>query len=549
MRATEVDFRTGLREQAEHVERYRRGQLTDAEFRPLRVGYGLYYERPDTSYMQRLKLPGGVLTARQAEAVATIADEYAGGRLHLTTRQNLQLHWIDLAHVATIYERLQAVGLTTRGAAGDSVRAVTCCQHAGLWPGDLFDVAPYARAVHEHFLFHPFNLRLPRKFKVAFASCAADCIQALVNDLAYFPRERDGRRGFSVYAAGGLGAQPFLARPIRDFLPAEDTLIMTEAILRLWHERGERKNRKRARMKYLFQRMHAERFVAAVDAMYAGVEAQAGTALRKAVREMLTAFQLSAPTEPPSAVPHSRDAESAHWLRTNVFAQKQEGYYGVTVQVPLGELTGAQLRAVAAVAREFGARELRATTDQNLMVPWVAGERLQDVHRRLRQIGLAEANALHLTDVTSCPGADYCSLAITRSMQVAGAIRAHLRASDCAVADIGPLRIKISGCPNACGQHHIGDIGLTGLSLKGHDGEPRAHYSLLLGGRTGERTAAIGMRVRARFPESEVPKVIAALAEDYRRRRLRGEHFGDFVQRVGIDDLSTLARTAAGCVR
>src|SRR5262249_27927842 len=221
-----------------------------------------------------------ILTAAQADEVAAIADDYARGVIHVTTRQDVQLHWIDLAKVMEIYERLHAVGITTRGACADSVRNITGCIHAGIWPGELFDVAPYLLALHEYFLFHPLNLTLPRKFKIAFSSCDADCVQGPVNDIAFFPRLRGSQRGFSVHAGGGLGSQPFLARPLREFVAVEDTFLIAEAILRLQHRSGERKNRKKARMKYLFQRLGAQRFLAEVDRLYAQIEAQECQALR-----------------------------------------------------------------------------------------------------------------------------------------------------------------------------------------------------------------------------------------------------------------------------
>jgi sulfite reductase beta subunit-like hemoprotein len=497
--------------------------------------------------MQRIKLPGGLLTAAQVDVLGDIADQYARGVIHVTTRQDVQLHWIDLTDVIEIYERLHAVGITTRGACADSVRNVTGCIHGGLWPAELFDVTPYVYAVHEYFLFHPLNLTLPRKFKIGFSECSEDCAQAPVNDIGYFPRLRDGKPGFAIQAGGGLGSQPFLARPIRDFIPAEDTLILAEAILRLQHRSGERKNRKKARMKYLFQRLGAERFSAEVDHLYAQVDEHEGTALRAELREIVAGFHLGTPCQPPSPVPDRANQEFAHWLRTNTFAQKQAGYYGATVQLPLGDVTTSQFRVIGALARELGSGYLRATNDQNLMVPWMPGGRLEEFYNRLRDISLADSDALHITDVTSCPGADFCSLAVSRSMGIAAAIRTHLLGSNGHIEELGVFRIKISGCPNSCGQHHIGDIGLTGLSLKGEDGQDHPHYSMLVGGRVGE-DGAIGRRVSGRFPEAEVPKVVAALAEYYRSERRAGERFGDFVRRVGTDRLSEVARAAAAVV-
>jgi sulfite reductase beta subunit-like hemoprotein len=548
MRPTDADFRAALSGHGARIERYRHGQMSDDEFRPVRLSYGLYYQLDHTSHMQRVKLPGGLMTLAQVNELADIADEFARGVLHVTTRQDVQMHWIDLGKVVEIYERLHAVGISTRGACSDSVRNVTGCIHAGTWPGELFDVTPYVFATNEYFLFHPLNLTLPRKFKIGFSSCADDCAQAPVNDIGFFPSVRDGEPGFAVHAGGGLGSQPFLARPVRDFMPAADTLIMAEAILRLQHRLGERKNRKKARMKYVFQRLGAERFIAEVDRLYAEIEAGQGAALRAELQEMVDGFHAAEPRHAASPLPDSSDAAFKHWARTNSYEQKQAGYYGATVQLPLGDVTGAQFRAVGALASALGAGVVRAANDQNLMIPWIPGGRLAELYGGLREIGLANADALHITDVAACPGADYCSLAVSRSMGVAAAIRSHLLATNGQVEQLGVFRIRISGCPNSCGQHHVGDIGLTGLSLKGDDGQDHPHYSMLVGGSVGEGTAAVGQRLTGRFPEAEVPKVIGALADYYRRDRRSGERFGDFVGRVGTDRLSEVARGAAAVV-
>jgi len=546
MRRIEGDLQAAIHAHGDRVERYQQGRLSNDEFRPIRLSYGLYYQLDHTSYMQRIKLPGGLITVAQAEALAAIADDYARAVLHITTRQDVQLHWVGLDDVVKLYERLHAVGISTRGAASDTVRNITGCIHGGVWPTEPFDVTPYVFALDEYFMFHPLNLTLPRKFKIAFAGCTEDCAQAPLNDIGFYPHVRDGRRGFAVQAGGGLGSQPFLARRVRDFVPVEDLFIISEAIVRLQHRDGDRLNRKKARMKYVFQRLGAERFIAEIDALVAAVDAEQGDALRAELREVVAAYPTAAPVLPGAPAPTAADGALAHWVRTNTFPQRQAGYYGATVQLPLGDLSGDQLRAIADLARRLGAGEMRATNDQNLMVPWVPGDRLRELYEAIHAIGLGEPNALHITDVTSCPGADYCSLAVSRSMGLAEAIRTDLLATDGQVEDLGVFRVKISGCPNACGQHHIGDIGLTGLSLKGTDGQYYPHYSMLVGGRVGEDGAAVGKRVPLRLPVAIVPKVVAALAERYRAERRAGERFTDFVDRVGVQRLTAVAQAVAG---
>jgi sulfite reductase beta subunit-like hemoprotein len=545
MRPTDADFRAALKGHQDRVERYRRGELTNDQFRPIRLGYGLYYQLDHTSHMQRIKLPGGLLTTEQADAVANIAEEWARGVIHVTTRQDVQLHWIPLEQIIPMYERLHAVGITTRGACADSVRNVTGCFHAGALPDEPFDITPYMYAVHEYFLFHPLNLTLPRKFKIAFASCAADCVQGPVNDIVFYPKRRGDEMGFRVLAGGGLGSQPFLAVPVRDFVAARDVLIAAEAIVRVHHRLGERKNRHKARLKYVVKKLGERQFVAEIEAECARIEAECGALVRRELDEIVAAFALPGPRHAGAPLAEPEDRAAAHWQRTNVWPQAQTGYYGVTVQLPLGDCTSPQMRTLSRLAREHGNGLLRTSNDQNLYLPWIPGDRVPAVYGALREIRLADPDALHITDVTACPGADYCSLAVSRSMGMAAAIRKHLVAQNGGVEALGVFRIKISGCPNACGQHHVGDIGLTGMSLKDKAGGEAPHYSILVGGRVGEDTGALGQRLASRFAEADVPCVIAALAEYYRDHRTTGEPFAVFAQRVGTRPLTEVALAAA----
>jgi len=546
MRATDADHRGALARHGDRVDRYIKGNSPENEFQPVRLSYGLYYQLDHTSHMQRIKLAGGLMTSAQMRVLADIGNDYGRGILHVTTRQDIQIHWVDLENIMPMYERLHEVGITTRGACADTLRNVTAAIRAGTLAGEPFDVTPYALAVHEYFLFHPLNLTQPRKFKIAFAGEPEyDSVQARINEIAYFPKVVDGQPGFSVWAAGGLGAQPHLAQKVRDFVKAEDLLLMTEALVRLQHRSSERKNRKRARMKYLFQKLGAERFIAELDAIYATVEREHGDAVRAELAEIVASYHALQPKHPGAPLPKSDDADFAHWVRTNTFAQKQEGYFLATVQLPLGDLSGAQLHVLADLADEYGAGEARLANDQNIVLCWIPGDRLEAVHRRLCEIRLGAADAFLISDVVSCPGADYCNLAMSRSMGVATDIREHFLAMNGDVEKLGTFRVKISGCPNACGQHQLGDIGLTGQSTKGSDGKYTPHYSMLIGGRGGEDESRLGVRVGGRFVVADVPKAVAAVARDYQEKRNPGEQFPDFVDRIGADHVAKVARDAA----
>ncbi len=542
-------LREGLAGHRSRVEQHIVGTVTPDEFRPMRLSYGLYYQLDHTSHMQRIKIPGGILSAEQMDCLNDVADQYGRGVAHVTTRQDIQIHWVPLGEVGTMYERLHEAGITTRGACADSVRNVTACPHTGLLAVEPFDVGPYAQLINDYFLFNPLNLTLPRKFKISLSNCARDCAQGPINDIGLYAHVRSEggvrREGFAVSVAGGLGSQPFLAVRLRDFVPVEDILIVAEGIVRLQHRAGERKNRSRARMKYLMRKLGAAGFAKALDDEVRRVERTRGEALRRETREYITARQPTVPRHPGAPAAASTTEGYDGWRATNVVEQRDAGQFLVTVTVPIGDYTTVQGRALAELARAHGNATLRLSNEQNVLLPFISGAALPAVYTRLREIGLAEPCANHITDVVSCPGADYCSLAVTRSMGMAERIRQHLASSRLSAEAIGEFHVKISGCPNSCGQHHVGDIGLTGMMIKGKDGKERPHYSILVGGTVGEEGAQLGKRLGGRFPEAATPLAIVAVAECYRAERETGEAFAAFVKRVGVDRLSKVAVAAA----
>jgi sulfite reductase beta subunit-like hemoprotein len=547
MRPTDAQHREALAGHADRLRRHLAGRLPDTSWAPIRLGYGLYYQLDHTSHMQRIKLPGGLMTAAQVEALAEVAERWGRGIAHVTTRQDIQIHWVPVGEIMDMYELLHGAGITTRGACADSVRNVTACPYAGVAPDEAFDVAPYALAVHEYFLFNPLNLTLPRKFKIAVEGCPEDCAQIPVNDIGFYAKERDGRQGFGVWAGGGLGAQPFLSVPVADFVPADDILIWSEAIVRVQHRHAERKNRKRSRMKYVAKRLGADAFRALIEEQAAAVEAENGAALRAELREIVDEYRLPAAAAAPAVAAPSRPTFE-RWRRTNVRAQRQQDLWTVDIRVPLGDVTSHEMREVARLARAYGNGTVRTTNDQNLVMPSIPATALPALHAELEDLGLGDADVHTITDVVSCPGMDYCSLAITRSMGVAERIRQSLMRDPATgngfAAELGTFSVKISGCPNACGQHHVGNIGLTGHNVTEEDGVQRPHYSILAGGSVGEGTGRIGMRV-GRFPEAQTPGAIAALARLYAAERHPGETFPDFAERVGRDRLSEVAEAGA----
>ncbi|HMJ50974.1 MAG TPA: nitrite/sulfite reductase [Polyangiaceae bacterium] len=534
---------------AANIARYRAGELTAEQFRPLRLGMGVYAQLPHVKHMQRIKIPGGVLTADQLEAIAEVTARWGRGSAHVTVRQDIQIHYLELEDSVEVSELLAKAGVTTVGACADSVRNVTASPYGGILEDEAFDVTPYAHAVTQHFLFHEMNLKLPRKFKVGLSGSARDEAQVMINDIGLFAKVTDRGRGFAVYVAGGLGSTPEIAHPWLDFVPEGDLLAVCEAIVRVFFRDGERKNRKKSRMKFLLRALGEAEFLRRLDAELEVVLRERGPVLRDALASYAAEYREPAPQPAEEGEPIG-DGAFARWKRTNAMAQTQPGYHVAIIKLPLGDASAEQLRSIAKLARQFGNGTIRATNQQNLLLRWVPSRQLYTLFRGLVAIGLGEADALHITDVVSCPGTDYCSLAITKSMGVATLIRSHLEEGTTrqeehdVVAEVGRFEIKISGCPNACGQHQVGDIGMTGLMVTGKDGVERPHYSLRVGGGCGEG-ARVGSRLSGRIPEEQTPAVVAAIARFYLQQRGKEESFRDFVARVGVDALGKVGLSAA----
>lgn len=535
---------------AGNIKKFRDGELSADAFRPMRLAMGVYAQLAHVKHMQRIKIPGGRLSADQLEAIAEVTERWGRGLAHVTTRQDVQLHYLELEEAADLQRLLARAGVTTVGACADTLRNVTASPLAGVAPDELFDVTPHAHAVTEHFLFHPHNRRLPRKFKVGLSGSPRDLAQAMINDIGLFAVEESGQRGFRVYVAGGLGSTPEIAHLWREFVPEKDLLVACEAVVELFHRDGERKNRKKARLKFLLRKIGAPEFMRRLDELFAQIQAERGDALASELERLVAECPEVEPPPPEAGGDSLGDAAFARWRRTNTMEQVQPGYRTVTVKLPLGDVTSEQMRSLAKMAREFGNGEVRTTNTQNFVLRFVPEGRLSRLHRALSLVDLAEADAAHITDIVACPGGDYCSLAITKSMAVGARVREALATSgsrqeaDDLVRAIGPFQINISGCPNSCGQHHVGDIGMTGVMAKGKDGVERPHYSLRVGGGVGF-DAKVGDRLDGRVPEEETPKVIAAIAKHFVDNRFEGESFKDFVARAGTAELSRVGFSAA----
>jgi sulfite reductase (ferredoxin) len=528
----------------EKLEAFERGELDPEKFRAFRLLRGVYGQRQSDVQMFRIKIPMGLLGPQQLLAIADVTDEHSRGFGHVTTRQNIQLHFMKMEVMETAMRRLDEVGLTSREACGNSVRNVTACELAEVCPDAAFDVSPYAEAIVRYFLRHPLASTLPRKFKIAFSGCGTDCAFGAIHDLGFIATAKDGRPGFKVYAAGGLSTTPQAALTLHDFVPAGEIGRVGEAILRLFDAHGKRDNKARARMKYVLRRLGEEGF----RSLYAEIRAKVDAEAQAELKLPQNPRNEPAPPVESGAGPHP--SGYLQWRSACVVDQRQDGYAAVYVRLFLGDITSAQMRALAGLLPRFGDGTLRLTVDQNLLVPWVDRRSLPSLYVALRELGLARNDVHTARDVTSCPGAESCNLAVTSSRNVARAISERLELPDVASsAGMADTVIKISGCPNSCGQHHIADIGWHG-AVKNVGEVAYPMYQLHLGGGVDPEGARFGRQV-VKVVARRVPDAVAVLLKLYEAERAEGESATAFYKRVdpkrvvaALGDLATSAPRA-----
>ncbi len=522
------------------IERLKTGQVPEDLFRSFRLQHGIYGQRQPGVQMVRIKIPGGGLNAAQLECIADLAESLTNSIAHVTTRQDIQLHWLKLETIPVLMERLAAVGLTTREACGNTVRNITACPMAGVCPEEPFDVTPFALAMSHYLLRNPICQNLPRKFKPAFSGCPEDCAVTSIHDIGFTARLRGtngtSAQGFAVYVGGGLGSSPHSAKLLEEFVPVEELARVTEAVIRVFHRDGNRKDRGRARIKFVVAKLGIDEFRRRVG------EEMKTVANDPLWMELVCHFEQSCVENPPQMTPISPNGVTVdgmkftEWQRTNVRPQKQSGYVAVHLVLPIGDITSPQLRDLARVVKKYTGDHIRATIEQNFLLRWVPQASLPALYSDLQKGGLSEPGAEKLTDVTSCPGGDTCNLGVTSSKGLARAIRKGF--SDGTIPwgqDLEHLKIKISGCPNSCGQHHIADIGFFGGAGR-TEGHSVPYANLLLGGNPKEGNATFG-QLMLKIPTKRGPQVVKKILELYRAERKNEELFSDFVQRIGKDQI------------
>ena len=499
---------------------------------PLTKGPNTLWDAPG---MQRIKIPFGGLNATQLETLAELAEEYSDGIAHVTTRQDFQLHFVHIEDTPSIMRRLAAVNITTREACGNSIRNVTACPYAGVCRTQTFDVTPYAKALAYYLLGHPLTQDFGRKFKIAFSGCRDEaCGLIHIHDIGAIAvtREKDGKlkRGFELYAGGGLGTVPYQAKLFDEFVPEEELLPTCLAIGRVFAKLGEKKNRAAARMKFLIAKLGMPEFKRLV------LEERTGLPYDERWTSYLKELNANQeqPLKPPSLlqiasrVPEGFDG----WHATNVYQQSQPGYATVTVALPLGDITAHQLRGLANIARKYVRESIRSTVEQNLVLRWVSEGDLPALYGELKEVGLQFPGAGTIVDIAACPGTDTCKLGIASSRGLAGELRRHLAERNCAMDDaVRSLRIKISGCFNSCGQHHISDLGFYGVS-RNKNGYTVPHFQVVLGGQWTENAGAYGLAIGA-VPSKRIPEAVDRITARYLAERRPGESFQAFIKRIG----------------
>ncbi len=517
------------------LRRVQQGQMPEKVFLEFRLRRGVYGQRQDGVQMQRIKIPMGVLTTDQMVRLADLSEEYAVGVSHITTRQDVQFHYVDINDTPDLMRRLAEVGITTHEACGNVTRNVTCCPQAGVCSDELFDVTPHARAMAYFLLRHPDAQNFGRKFKVAYSGCDQHaCGLARMHDIGAIAAVRDinGRRseGFKVYVGGGLGSLPHQAKLYSEFVPAGEMLPLAQAIARVFSRLGEKNNRAKARMKFLIAKLGIEEFKRLVEE-----ERRKLPVDERWTRDVENAKATFAdsPLKPPSELKlgDTADPKLLRWLDVNVRPQSQQGYSMVEVFLPLGDITADQFRGLANLCRQYVRETVRTTVEQNLLIRWVSNADLPAVYEGLKALNLAEVGAGRLMDVTACPGTDSCKLGITSSRGLAAHLHQKFNNGMADIAERNDLKIKISGCFNSCGQHHIADIGFFGSVQRKKD-HTAPVFQVVLGGTTRSNAAAYGLSM-GKVPAHNAPQVVQKLSHLYSAEKQGDESFGDVVKRIG----------------
>lgn len=532
------DLKKDIEAYKSEIDSFLKGEMHPTQFKGKRVPRGIYEQRTNNTFMMRIRIPAGGITFVQLEKISELSKKYGNGILHITTRQDVQLHQVKLEDTQKVMLELLQVGLTTKGGGGNTVRNITACYESGICKYECFNVSPYAIALTEYLIKDPKSYTLPRKFKIAFSGCGDDCSNATVNDVGFIAAERsfNGKTeyGFRVYVAGGMGAKSRVAEKLEDFIPLSETGNVAEAIKRLFDKHGNRKNKHKARLRFLFEKMGRDEFVKRYRNELERLKNEGGVKLE--IREISAPSEVSEPsadkTDPPA-----KDETYNKWFSQNVFPQKQEGFCYVKVFLELGDISAEQMKKLAGVAENFREGAVRSAHDQNLIFRWIHKSELKLLYDKLKEMGLNKPGAKTVENIACCAGASTCRLGICLSRGLAGALSKEFRNSGEKIQSINNLNIKISGCPNACGQDPIGQIGFIGAARRiGEKMLP--NYIITLGGRVEEGKTALGENI-GMAPSKDIPFIISKFLKDYTSNG-RNEDFYEYIEKKGKSVLKKL---------
>lgn len=515
------------------IHAFRNGTLNEEKFRSLRLARGVYGQRQQGVQMIRIKLPFGKVTGKQLLRIADISDEYSNGNLHLTTRQDVQIHYVSLDRTPELWAKLEQDDITLREACGNTVRNITASAVAGIDPKEPFDVSPYAQELFKYFLRKPFGQELGRKLKFAFSSNDDDTAYTFMHDLGFIPKVKivNGKiiRGFKVLVGGGLGAQPFLAKIAFEFLEEDQIVPFTEALIRVFDRHGERASRHKARIKYLINKIGIEEFLKLVaeERLALGyssfpINYDAVPLKQNTSGTSFTTFKIS------------DNKKYQDWLVSNVFEQKQQGFYGVNIKVLLGNLSSQTARELVNLVNTYAADDIRVTVNQGLLLKFVSKEALPALFKSLDKLGLAEPGFDSVGDITACPGTDTCNLGISSSTGIAKELERVVKEEFPELLFNNDIKIKISGCMNSCGQHSLAQIGFHGSSFKNGTAVVPALQLVLGGGIVGNGEGRISEKI-IKVPSKRGPQVLRTLLNDFEKNAVEGEYFNDYYDKQGKD--------------
>jgi sulfite reductase (ferredoxin) len=525
------------------IREFREGKIHEEKFRSLRLARGVYGQRQPGVQMIRIKLPFGKLTAKQLLRIADVGDEYSNGNLHLTTRQDIQIHHVSLDRTPELWAELEKDDITLREACGNTVRNVTASAEAGIDPNEPFDVSPYAHAVFSYFLRKPFGQELGRKIKIAFSNSDADTAFTFIHDIGFIPKLRvengEEIRGFKVLVAGGLGAQPFLAQPAFEFLHEDKIIPFIEATLRVFDRHGERANRHKARLKYLLAKIGLAAFLKFVSEEEKALLTKTFIVNRNSVGSPRLPKETVYTTFKPA------DGQAYNvWKSTNTFLQKQTGFNGVYIKVTLGNISTATARELARLVSTYAADDLRITINQGFLLRFVREEALLPLYNELKKLQLADPGFDSVADITACPGTDTCNLAISNSTHISAALEKVIYQEFPELIYNHDIKIKISGCMNSCGQHGLAQIGFHGSSFKSGSNVVPALQLLLGGGTLGNGQGRIGDKI-IKVASKRGPELLRTILNDFADSANEGELFNEYYDRRGKDYFYQLLKPLA----